>query len=100
RGLSSPVDVVQAPGEPTRLYVVEQPGRIRIVQGGRVRGTFLDVSSLVVAGGEQGLLGLAFSPGYARDRTFYVNYTAKPDGSARVVRYRARNGRALPGSAR
>ena len=99
RGLSSPVDVVQAPGEPTRLYVVEQPGRIRIVQGGRVRGTFLDVSSLVVAGGEQGLLGLAFSPGYARDRTFYVNYTARGDGSTRVVRYRSANGRALPGSA-
>ena len=43
RGLQSPVDVVQAPGEPNRLYVVEQPGRIRIVQGGRIRGTFLDV---------------------------------------------------------
>jgi glucose/arabinose dehydrogenase len=99
RGLSSPVDVVQAPGEPNRLYVVEQPGRIRIVQGGRVRGTFLDVRSLVVAGGEQGLLGLAFSPSYARDRTFYVNYTARGDGSTRVVRYRAANGRALPRSA-
>ena len=37
--------------------------------------------------------------GYARDRTFYVNYTAKPDGSTRVVRYRAANGRAVPGSA-
>ena len=89
RGLQSPVDVVQAPGEPNRLYVVEQPGRIRIVQGGRIRGTFLDVRSLVVAGGEQGLLGLAFSPRYARDRTFYVNYTARGDGSTRVVRYRA-----------
>ena len=100
RGLSSPVDVVQAPGEPTRLYVVEQPGVIRVVERGRVQPTpFLDVRSLVVAGGEQGLLGLAFSPGYARDRTFYVNYTAKGDGSTRIVRYRAANGRALPGSA-
>ena len=99
RGLQSPVDVVQAPGEPNRLYVVEQPGRIRIVQGGRIRGTFLDVRSLVVAGGEQGLLGLAFSPRYARDRIFYVNYTARGDGSTRVVRYRAANGRALPRSA-
>jgi len=99
RGLQSPVDVVQAPGEPGRLYVVEQPGRIRIVQGGRVLGVFLDVRSRVVAGGEQGLLGLAFSPRYARDRTFYVNYTARGDGSTRVVRYRAANGRALPSSA-
>ena len=77
RGLSSPLDVVQAPGEPTRLYVVEQAGLIRVVERGRVRPTsFLDARSLVVAGGEQGLLGLAFSPGYVRDRTFYVNYTA------------------------
>jgi glucose/arabinose dehydrogenase len=104
RGLQSPVDVVQAPGEPNRLYVVEQPGRIRILQGGRVRGTFLDIRPLVVAGGEQGLLGLAFSPRYARDRTFYVNYTARGDalvaaGSTRIVRYRVANGRALPRSA-
>ena len=100
RGLSSPVLVTQAPGEPARLYVVEQPGRIRVVERGRVKaGAFLDVRSLVVAGGEQGLLGLAFSPRYARDRTFYVNYTAKPDGSTRVVRYRAANGQAVPGSA-
>ena len=62
-------------------------------------GAFLDVRSLVVYGGEQGLLGLAFSPSYARDHTFYVNYTARPDGSTRVVRYRSRNGRALPRSA-
>ena len=99
RGLQSPVDGVQAPGEPNRQYAGEQPGRIRNVQGGRIRGTFLDVRSLVVAGGEQGLLGLAFSPRYARDRTFYVNYTARGDGSTRVVRYRAANGRALPRSA-
>ena len=100
RGLSSPVDVVQAPGEPTRLYVVEQPGLIRVVERGRVRqAPFLDVRSRVVAGGEQGLLGLAFSPRYARDRTFYVNYTARGDGSTRIVRYRAESGRALPGSA-
>jgi len=101
RGLSAPVLVTQAPGEPGRLYVVEQGGLIRVVERGRARPRpFLDVRSLVVAGGEQGLLGLAFSPGYARNRTFYVNYTARGDGSTRVVRYRAANGRALPGSAR
>ena len=101
RGLSAPVLVTQAPGEPGRLYVVEQGGLIRVVERGRTRPRpFLDVRALVVAGGEQGLLGLAFSPGYARNRTFYVNYTARGDGSTRVVRYRAANGRALPGSAR
>jgi len=100
RGLSSPVDLVQAPGEPGRLYVVEQPGRIRVIEQGRVRpAAFLDIRSLVAYGGEQGLLGLAFSPGYARDRTFYVNYTARGDGSTRIVRYRAAGNRALPESA-
>ena len=100
RGLASPVLVTQAPGEPGRLYVVEQPGRIRIVERGRVQARpFLDIRPLVAYGGEQGLLGLAFSPQYARDRTFYVNYTARPDGATKVVRYRARNGLALPASA-
>jgi glucose/arabinose dehydrogenase len=101
RGLSSPVDVVQAPGEPGRLYAVEQGGLVRVVERGRIRqAPFLDARSLVVAGGEQGLLGLAFSPRYARDQTFYVNYTAREGGSTRVVRYRAASGRAVPGSAR
>jgi glucose/arabinose dehydrogenase len=100
RGFASPVLATQAPGEPGRLYIVEQPGRIRIVERGRVQARpFLDIRSLVAYGGEQGLLGLAFSPQYARDRTFYVNYTTRPDGATKVVRYRARNGRALPGSA-
>ena len=101
RGLTSPVWVGQAPGEPRRLYVVEQPGRIVVVENGRVRARpFLDIRPLVqTSGNEQGLLGLAFSPQYARNRTFYVNYTAKPDGRTLVVRYRASAGRAIPGSA-
>jgi glucose/arabinose dehydrogenase len=101
RGLASPVHVTQAPGESRRLYVVEQAGRIRIVERGRVAAAaFLDIRGLVESGGnEQGLLGVAFSPRYARDRTFYVNYTAKPDGRTVVARYRARGGRAQRGSA-
>ena len=101
RGLTSPVDAVQAPGEPSRLYVVEQPGRIRIVERGRVTATFLDIRPLVESGGnEQGLLGLAFSPRYARDKTFYVNYTAEPDGRTVVARYRSARGRAISTSAK
>ena len=100
RGLDSPVAAVHAPGEPGRLYIVEEPGRIVVLERGRVRPRpFLDIRSRVTAGGEQGLLGLAFSPGYARDRTFYVNYTAAGDGSTRIVRFRARNGRALAATA-
>ena len=101
-GLERPVLATQAPGEPQRIYVVEQPGRIRVVQNGRLRpAPFLDLRSLVESGGsEQGLLGLAFSPGYARDGTLYVNYSARPSGDTVVARYRARNGRVVPGSAR
>jgi glucose/arabinose dehydrogenase len=100
RGLATPVLYTQAPGQPGRFYVVEQGGTIRVVQDGRVQARpFLDIRSRVVSGGEQGLLGLAFSPGYARNGTFYVNYTAAGDGANTVVRYRARNGRALAASA-
>jgi glucose/arabinose dehydrogenase len=87
-GLDSPVYVTAAPGQPGRLYVVEQPGRIRILQNGRVTGTFLDVRNLVVSGGEQGLLGLAFHPAFATNHRFYVNYT-DTNGNTRVVEYRS-----------
>lgn len=97
-GLSTPVLATQAPGEPGRLYVVEQSGRVRIVEGGRVRSTFLDVSGLVVAGGEQGLLGLAFPPDYKLTRRIFVNFSAKADGATIVARFRVAGGRALPGS--
>ncbi|HEX2502982.1 MAG TPA: PQQ-dependent sugar dehydrogenase [Miltoncostaeaceae bacterium] len=92
--------VTAAPGQPGRLYVVQQSGRIRIFERGRLRGTFLDISGLVTAGGEQGLLGLAFHPRYPRNGRFFVYYTNR-DGDQRVVEYRrASAARADPGSAR
>ena len=92
--------VTAAPGQPGRLYVVQQSGRIRILERGRMRGTFLDLSGSVTAGGEQGLLGLAFHPAYARNGRFFVYYTAR-NGDQRVVEYRrARTNRADPASAR
>lgn len=89
RGLDSPVHVAAAPGEPDRLYVVEQAGRIRIVEGGRV-GTkpFLELTSEVVSGGEQGLLSVAFHPDYSENGLLYVDYTDL-GGDTRVVEYRA-----------
>jgi len=101
RGLQSPVFVTQAPGEPRRFYVVEQEGRVRVVENGRVRATpFLDIRSRVVAGGEQGLLGLAFPKNYAKTRAFYVNYSARGSGATVIDRYVARGGRALAASRR
>jgi glucose/arabinose dehydrogenase len=59
-----------------RLFVLEQQGRIRIFENEQLRATpFLDITSKVTAGGEQGLLGLAFDPHYAQNGSFYVFYT-------------------------
>ena len=77
-GLNSPVDVVVAPGEPHRLYVVEQEGRIRIVDKGKLLPEpFLDVKAKVKFGGEMGLLSLAFSPNFHKNRRYYINYTTQ-----------------------
>jgi glucose/arabinose dehydrogenase len=100
RGLSEPVYVTGVKGEADRLYVLEQVGRIRVVERGRLRAApYLDISSNVSAGGERGLLGLAFHPSYPKVRKLYVQYTDR-EGSTRVVEYRTNATRALPGSAR
>jgi len=75
-----------------RLFVVEKPGLIRIVKfkdgAWRRIGTFLDIRTRVGdSGGEQGLLGLAFHPGYAANGRFYVNYT-DTSGDTVVAEYR------------
>jgi glucose/arabinose dehydrogenase len=98
-GLSAITAIVSTPAEPRRLYVVEQVGRIRYLVDGRVRGTFLDIRWRVASGGERGLLSLAFSPSYASNHRFYVNYT-DVNGNTRVVEYRSRSGKAIRTSAR
>ena len=97
RGFESPVLITQAPGEPNAYYVVEQPGRVLRLRGSR-RSVFLDVRGDVVFGGEQGLLGLAFHPNYARNRLLYVAYTSD-DGRNVVERFRS-NGRVAVRSTR
>jgi glucose/arabinose dehydrogenase len=74
-GLNQPVTITHA--SDSRLFVVEKPGRIRILRtDGTVEPTpFLDISGLVSTGSEQGLLGLAFHPQYASNGKFYVDYT-------------------------
>jgi glucose/arabinose dehydrogenase len=88
RGLSAPLDLQVPAGDRARLFVVEQGGRIRIVRSGAVVGTpFLDIASRVRAGGEQGLLGLAFHPQYAQNGRFFVNYTDR-NGDTHVSEFR------------
>ena len=93
-GLSAPVHVAAPRSEPGRLYVVEQAGRIRVVERGRVVRTFLDIRGLVASGGERGLLSVAFHPNYAQNRRFYVNYT-DTGGHTRVVEYRSKGRTAI-----
>lgn len=84
--MSDPVDVAWRPDDPSTLFVVEQVGRIRIVRDDRlVERPFLDISGSVRAGGEQGLLGLAFLPSGENGR-FFVYYTAR-DGQQVVASY-------------
>ena len=90
-GLDSPLHVAATPSQPDRLYVVEQVGRIRVLEGERVLDEpFLDIANDVRAGGEQGLLSVAFAPDYEESRLFYVNYT-DVNGDTRVVEYRTRS---------
>jgi glucose/arabinose dehydrogenase len=87
--LTSPVFVTAPAGDTSRLFVVEQGGRIRVLMHDTLLTTpFLSIAGHIVAGGEQGLLGLAFHPLYAQNRRFYVYFTA-PNGDIRVVRYNA-----------
>lgn len=75
-GLSSPLFVTHAPGDNSRLFVIEQAGRIRIIKNGALLARpFLNITSRIASGGERGLLGLAFHPNYAANRQFFVNYT-------------------------
>jgi glucose/arabinose dehydrogenase len=85
-GLEDPLYVTAPAGDP-RLFVVEQTGRIRVFRGGRMLPVpFLDLRDRLRAGGEQGLLGLAFHPKYASNGFLYVNYTDSR-GDTRVERY-------------
>ncbi len=92
------VVLTYAPGEPNRRYIVDKNGLVYVTERGQVRARpFLDVSNLITAGGEQGLLGLAFHPGYARNRLFYVAYTSAT-GRNVVARFRSNGTAAIPSS--
>jgi glucose/arabinose dehydrogenase len=87
-GFSAPVGMVQDPADASVQFVVEQGGRIRVIQNGLVVAQpFLDVSALIGCCGERGLLGLAFPPDTATTRRFYINYT-NHDGHTVIARYK------------
>jgi glucose/arabinose dehydrogenase len=76
-----------APASDSRLFIVEQPGRIRIIENGNLLSTpFLDLNGQISSGGERGLLGLAFHPSYDSNGYFFVYFTA-PNGDITIKRY-------------
>ena len=86
-GLSSPTFVTSRPGNTSQLFILEQVGRIRILENGAVKPEpFLNIVSLVRSGGEEGLLGLAFHPDYQNNGYFFVDYTDS-DGNTVIARY-------------
>ena len=88
---ATPMHVTGAPGDGTRLFVVEQAGRIQVVRPDGTRNVFLDVSRSISSGGERGLLSMAFAPDYATSGLFYVYYTA-PDGDIAIDKRRRADG--------
>ena len=89
-GLERPLFLTHAGDASRRLFVVEQPGAIRIIEQGVLRkAPFLDLRDRVLTDDpERGLLGLAFHPDYRRNGRFFVNYTRQPDGATVVAEYR------------
>ena len=95
-GLNAPVLLTHA-GD-SRLFIVEQGGRIRIVENGQLLGApFLDIRNIVLHQGEQGLLSMAFHPDYETNGFLYVYHTDQ-GGDSRVARYSGSGNAADPSS--
>jgi len=94
QGLARPVCLTHA--HDARLFVVEQPGRIRVVDLVKATVTvFLDITDRVSdSSNEQGLLSAAFHPDFAANGQFFVNYT-DAKGATVVSRFRSKAGRTL-----
>jgi glucose/arabinose dehydrogenase len=91
---ASPTYVAVAPGQPRLLFVVEREGRIQVLRDGqRLARPFLDIANLVLgppdpgAGGEQGLLSMAFPPDYAQSGRFYVAFNNRT-GDLEIAEFR------------
>ena len=90
-GLQFPVFVAGAPGDSTRLYVLERAGRVRIIKDGVLLAQpFLDITALCQNPkplDSRGLLGLAFHPDFAQNGRFFLHYMPATDGHSTLVEY-------------
>jgi len=87
-----PVALLQAPGDGSRWFVVEQAGRVLAftnAPGAGATTTFADIADRVRDGGEMGLLGMAFHPDFPRDPRVYLSYTSDDaDRQSRISEFR------------
>jgi glucose/arabinose dehydrogenase len=91
-GISNPTYVTHAGDGSGRLFVVEQPGQIRVVRDGTVLPTpFLDISSKIATEDVRalGLFSVAFHPQFETNGRFFVHYARKGDAAVVVAEYRA-----------
>ncbi|MGB7093923.1 MAG: hypothetical protein WBD62_04680, partial [Anaerolineales bacterium] len=84
--LDRPVHITHADDSSGRLFVVEQPGRIKILLNAAIQSTFLDISGRVRSpsnggGNEQGLLSVAFPPMYGPSHPYFYVYYTQLDGN-------------------
>ncbi|MGH7485227.1 MAG: fibronectin type III domain-containing protein, partial [bacterium] len=89
---SFPVLALQAPGDNTRWFVVQQGGDVKTFANNdatTTMSTFIDISNNVISGGELGLLGMAFHPNFPTDPRVFLSYTASVGGNtvSRISRF-------------
>lgn len=73
RDLQQPLWLTYAPGDGSRMFILEQTGRVRVVQEGKLlQEPFLEISNLISCCGERGLLGMAFHPNYRQNGLFFI----------------------------
>ncbi len=88
---ANPVCITAPPGEVNRLFIVEQAGRVAVITNlaAPTRTVFLDISAKVIggSGGEEGMLGMAFHPGYATNGFFFLYYTDETTTKAGTGRH-------------
>ena len=99
QAFQSPVDLVEGPGK--RFYVVEQGGRVRVVEPGASTSTLaIDIAARITSGGEAGLLSVAFDPAFTQNGFVYLHFTSPVAGPVQgtrvfesvIARYQSKDG--------
>ena len=88
KGLVRPNGIVAAPDGSGRLFVLEQPGRVRVIVNGKLQAKpYLDISRQVLFTGlETGILGMAFAPDFKTSGRFFVTFSSRV-GTTELARF-------------